>query len=66
MALPCKLSCAVSLVFIVAMIYMMYATNQSNIIGDYEKTLSKELLPVYKKIAQERTSIYYYGYFQNG
>jgi len=63
MALPCKLSCAVSLVFIVAMVYMMYATTQSNIIGDYEKTLSKELLPVYKKIAQERTSIYYYGYF---
>ena len=63
MALPCKLSCAVSLVFIVAMVYMMYATNQCDIIGDYEKTLSKELLPVYKKIAQERTSIYYYGYF---
>jgi 1,4-dihydroxy-2-naphthoate octaprenyltransferase len=63
MAYPCKLSCAVSVVFIVAMIYMMYATNQSNIIGDYEKTLSKELAPIYKKIAQERTSIYYYGYF---
>jgi hypothetical protein len=63
MAYPCKLSCAVSLVFIVAMIYMMYAITQSNIIGDYEKTLSKDLLPIYKKIAQERTSIYYYGYF---
>ena len=63
MAFPCKLSCAVSLVFIIAMIYMMYATNQSNIIVNYEKTLSKDLLPVYKKIAQERTSIYYYGYF---
>jgi hypothetical protein len=63
MALPCKISCAVSLVFIVAMIYMMYATNKSNIIGHYEKTLSKELLPIYKKISQERTSIYYYGYF---
>jgi hypothetical protein len=45
------------------MVSMMYAINQSNIIGDYEKTLSKELLPTYKKIAQERTSIYYYGYF---
>jgi hypothetical protein len=63
MAYPCKLSCAVSLVFIVAMSYMMYAANQSNIIGNYEKTLSKELAPIYKKIAQERTSIYYYGYF---
>ena len=63
MTYPCKLSCAVSLVFIVAMIYMMYAISQSNIIGDYEKTLSKDILPIYKKIAQERTSIYYYGYF---
>jgi len=63
MTSPCKLSCAVSFVFIVAMVSMMYAINQSNIIGDYEKTLSKELLPTYKKIAQERTSIYYYGYF---
>jgi hypothetical protein len=63
MAYPCKLSCAVSVVFIVAMVYMMYATNQSNIIGNYEQTLSKELAPIYKQIAQERTSIYYYGYF---
>lgn len=63
MALPCKLSCAVSVVFIVAMIYMMYATTKSDIIGNYEKSLPKDLLPVYKKISQERTSIYYYGYF---
>jgi cytosine/uracil/thiamine/allantoin permease len=45
------------------MIYMMYATMQSNIITDYEKTLSQELVGVYKTIAKERTSIYYYGYF---
>lgn len=63
MGFPCKLSCAVSLVFIVSMFYMMYAINNSNIINNYEKTLSKELLPIYKQIAQERTSIYYYGYF---
>ena len=63
MAYPCKLSCAVSVVFIVAMIYMLYATTQSNIIQEYEKTLSPELLAVYKKIVNERTSIYYYGYF---
>ena len=60
---PCKLSCAVSLVFITAMIYMMYATMQSNIITDYENTLSPELVVVYKTIAKERTGIYYYGYF---
>lgn len=63
MILPCKLSCAVSVVFIVSMIYMMYATTKSNIIYNYEKTLSNDLLPLYRKIAQERTSIYYYGYF---
>lgn len=63
MPFPCKLSCAVSLVFIIGMVYMMYSINQSDIIKNYEKSLSEELLPVYKKISQERTSIYYYGYF---
>lgn len=63
MGYPCKLSCGVSLVFIIAMLYMTYATMQSNIIGDYENSLSAELLPIYKKIALERTTIYYYGYF---
>jgi hypothetical protein len=59
---PCKLSCAVSTVFIVATFYMMYAISQSDIVREYEKTLSPELAEVYKKIAGERTRIYYYGY----
>lgn len=62
MASPCKISCAVSIVFIIGMIYMMYAITNSNITGNYEKTLSKELVPIYKKITHERTSIYYYGF----
>jgi hypothetical protein len=63
MALYCTLSCGVSMVFIIAMIYMMYSIHQSNIIGEYEKTLSDKLLVTYRKIAKERTTIYYFGYF---
>ena len=56
---PCKISCSISIVFIVAMVYMMY---QSDIVREYEKTLSPELAIIYKKIAEERTHIYFYGY----
>lgn len=62
MKTPCKLSCAVSTVFIVAMFYMMFSIHQSNIVKEYEKTLSPELSNIYKKIAEERSRIYFYGY----
>jgi len=58
----CTLSCTISVVFVVAMIYMTYTTTSSGIIKTYEQTLKPEQKALYEKIVQERTSTYYMGY----
>jgi len=59
---PCTLSCTISAVFIVGMVYMTYMTTTTGIIKTYENTLKPEHKALYHKIVQERTSIYYMGY----
>lgn len=58
----CTLSCTISVVFVVAMIYMTYMTTSSGIIKTYEHTLKPEQKALYQKIVQERTTTYYIGY----
>jgi NADH:ubiquinone oxidoreductase subunit 3 (subunit A) len=60
--MPCSISCTLSLVFIVSMIYMNRATTKSQTIQKYEQQLPQELKDIYRKIQQERLGIYYYGY----
>ena len=60
--MPCKISCAISAVFIIAMIFMMSATSQNNIIQKYENQLSDELKITYKNIVNDRLQNYYIGY----
>ena len=60
--MPCSISCTLSLVFIISMIYMNRATTKSQTIQKYEQQLPQELKDIYRKIQQERQSIYYYGY----
>ena len=60
--MPCSISCTLSLVFIVSMIYMNYASTKNQTIQKYEQQLPQELKETYRKIQQERQSIYYYGY----
>ena len=60
--MPCSLSCGVSLVFLIGMIYMNYAIYESNIIVNYKNQLPPELVTTYNNIVDERTQIYYVGY----
>ena len=60
--MPCSLSCGVSAVFLIGMIYMNYATYESNIMVDYKKQLPENLVATYNYIVDERTRIYYFGY----
>jgi hypothetical protein len=47
---------------IFAMVYMMSAIRSSGIAQKYQAQLSPDLQDVYKKIADERARIYYFGY----
>ena len=48
--MPCKISCAISAIFIIGMIFMTFSTTQNNIIAKYENQLPKELHVTYQKI----------------
>jgi hypothetical protein len=58
----CKLSCFISLIFIIAMIYMTSATSNNHVITNYKNQLPRELQEKYEKITNERKKIYYEGY----
>ena len=60
--MPCLLSFGVSVVFLIGMIYMNYATYESNIIVNYKNQLPEDLVATYSNIVNERTRIYYCGY----
>jgi len=58
----CGISCAISAIFIIGMIYMNYQVDKSNIILKYKSKLPDELQRIYENITRERTEIYYQGY----
>lgn len=58
----CTISCAISAVFIIGMIYMNYQVGKSDIILKYKSQLPDDLQRIYEKITRERTKIYYQGY----
>jgi uncharacterized protein YacL len=60
--MPCVLSCMVSAIFIIGMIYFYNMTEKSKIVSKYKSTLSPELQQIYDKIARERLIISYQGY----
>jgi prolipoprotein diacylglyceryltransferase len=60
--MPCQISCAISAVFIIGMVYMTYATYQSDILNKYQNQLPEKLQKIYLNIVDERTRIYYFGY----
>jgi ABC-type Fe3+-siderophore transport system permease subunit len=60
--MPCSLSCGVSAVFLIGMIYMNYSIYESNIIVNYKNQLPESLALTYSNIVNERTRIYYFGY----
>ena len=60
--MPCAISCSISAVFILGMIYMNYSVAKSQIIVNYKAQLPENLQKVYEEITNERTTIYYQGY----
>jgi len=60
--MACYVSCSISLIFIIGMIYFYYMTSHSKIVKEYKKKLPPELKTLYEKIVQERTAISYRGY----
>ena len=60
--MACRISCAISVVFIIGMIYMTNAMSNNDTMKKYKKQLPAELQAIYKEIVDERTRIYYTGY----
>ncbi len=60
--MACSISCMISAVFVIGMIYFYHMTDKSAIVKHYKEMLSPELQKRYEKISQERRAISYYGY----
>jgi len=58
----CSISCSISLIFLISMIYMNNAVSTNKVVDHYKKQLPCDLQILYDKITIERTSINYYGY----
>jgi len=60
--MACAISCVISAVFIIGMIYFYTMTDKSEIVKHYKERLPSDLQKRYEKITEERRSISYYGY----
>ncbi len=60
--MACTISCMISSVFVIGMIYFYNMTDKSAVVKHYKSSLSNDLQKRYEKIAKERTTIGYQGY----
>jgi uncharacterized protein YacL len=60
--MACALSCTISAVFVIGMIYFYNMTDKSEIVKHYKSSLSSDLQKRYEKISKERLMISYQGY----
>ena len=60
--MPCRISCMISIMFLVAMVFMTHSMMSSQTMQKYESKLTPELRKKYGEIATERVRIYYFGY----
>lgn len=58
----CTISCGISLMFIIGMIYMSFFIDKQKISIDFKKTLSKKQLDIYENIVNYRRNLYFQGY----
>lgn len=58
----CSLSCIISSIFIIGMIYFYNITNKSIIVKHYKEKLPRDLQNLYDKLSRERMLISYQGY----
>jgi hypothetical protein len=60
--MACLLSCAISAIFIIGMIYFYNMTNKSKIVKTYKEKMPPDLQKRYETISNERMRISYQGY----
>ena len=60
--MTCSISCSISFIFIIGMIYFYNATSKSSIVKHYKEKLPTDLRKRYEKITEERMRISYCGY----
>ena len=60
--MACAVTCMVSSIFIIGMIYFYNMSNKSEIVKYYKSSLPTDLQNRYEKIAKERMLISYQGY----
>lgn len=60
--MTCRITCMISAVFIIGMIYFYSMTDKSQTVKQYKKQLSPDLQKRYEKITRERMIISYNGY----
>ena len=60
--MACTISCMISTIFVIGMIYFYNMADKSAIVKHYKSSLSSDLQKRYEKITKERTNISYQGY----
>ena len=60
--MPCSISCVISVVFVIGMIYFYTMTDKSKIVKHYKEKLSVSLQKRYDNICEERKRISFYGF----
>ena len=60
--MACTISCIISAIFVIGMIYFYNLSDKSEIVKHYKSSLSSDLQKRYEKITKERTNISYQGY----
>jgi hypothetical protein len=60
--MACAISCMITLIFIIGMIYFYNMADKSEIVKHYKDKLSSDLQKRYNKISKERMIISYQGY----
>lgn len=60
--MPCSLSCSISCIFIIGMIYFYNRTYNNAIVRKYKSNMMPELSKLYEKISEERLWISIRGY----
>lgn len=58
----CSISCSISLIFIIGMIYMTLMTDKTTLINPFMDTLNKKQQSKYKELTKERATIYLTGF----
>ena len=60
--MACSISCIISTIFIIGMIYFYNMTSKSKIVTHYKEQLPSDLQKLFEKISIERKYISLYGY----